>query len=155
PLTEFQARTVRLWNGETVAMKLAEREVHVGKRPGLLVREIRKLAADNHQVSIVTTNRLGDAATQAAALVARWSQENFFKYMQQHFGLDALVQYGTEEIPETVTVLNPAWRELNRQVRKLHADWKRCQQQRERTALPQPLSASLVQRYEQQQGQFL
>jgi hypothetical protein len=75
--------------------------------------------------------------------------------MRQHFGLDALVQYGTEEIPETVTVLNPAWREVNSQVRKLHVDLKRYQQQRERTALPEPLSASLVQKYEQQQGQLL
>jgi len=155
PLAEFQLQSVRLWQGQTVPMQLAEREVHVGKRPGLLVREIRKLAADGHQVSIVTTNRLGDAATQAAALAARWSQENFFKYMHQHFGLDALVQYGTEEIPATVTVLNPAWRELNRQIRKLHAELKRCRQQQERTALPQPLSASLVQKYEQQQGQLL
>lgn len=154
PLTEFQVQMVRLCGGETVQMKLAEREVHVGKRPGLMVREIRKLAADGHQVSMVTTNRLGDAATQAAALMARWSQENFFKYMHQHYGLDALVQYGTEEIPATVTVLNPAWRELNSQVRKKHAELKRYRQQQERTALPQPLSASLVQKYEQQQGQL-
>ena len=155
PLAEFEEQPVRLWNGEMVSMKLAEREVHIGKRPGLMVREIRKLAADGHQVSIVTTNRLGDAAAQAVALVARWSQENYFKYMHQHFGLDALVQYGTEEIPATVTVLNPAWRELNRQVRKQHAELKRRRQQRERTALPQPLSAPLVQKYEQQQGELL
>lgn len=155
PLAGFQAQTVRLWNGETVQMNLAEREVHVGKRPGLMVREIRRLAADGHQVSIVTTNWLGDAATQAVALVARWSQENFFKYMHQHYGLDALVQYGTEEIPATVTVLNPAWRELNSQVRKQHAELKRYRQQQERTVLPQPLSASLLQKYEQQQGQLL
>ena len=154
PLTEFQVQMVRLSGGETVQMKLAEREVHVGKRPGLMVREIRKLAADGHQVSIVTTNRLGDAATQAVALMARWSQENFFKYMHQHYGLNALVQYGTEEIPATVTVLNPAWRELDRQVRNQRAELKRYRQQQERTALPQPLSASLVQKYEHQQGQI-
>jgi len=155
PLTEFRVQAVRLWNGQAVQMQLAEREVHVGNRPGLMVREIRKLAADGHQVSIVTTNRHGDAARQASALVARWSQENFFKYMQQHFGLDALVQFGTEEIPETVTVLNPVWRERNLQVRKKHAELKRCRQQSERTALPQPLSASLLQKYEMQQGQLL
>lgn len=155
PLGEFQAQTVRLWHGETVPMKLAEREVHLGQRPGVKVREIRKLAADGHQVSMVTTNWLGDAGSQAAALAARWTQENFFKYMQQQFGLDALVQYGTEAIPATVTVLNPAWRELNREVRKQHAELKRYRQQRERTALPQPLAAPLVDKYEQQQGQLL
>jgi len=155
PLADFQAQSVRLWNGETVQMQLAEREVSVGNRPRLMMREIRKLAPDGHQVSIVTTNRLGDGATQAAALVARWSQENFFRYMHQHFGLDALVQYGTEDIPATVTVLNPAWRELNCQVRKQHAELKRYRQQRERTALPQPLTEPLVQKYEHQQGQIM
>jgi len=155
PVAEFRPQSVRLWNGETVEMQLAEREVSVGNRPRLPMREIRRLASDGHQVSIVTTNRLGDAATQAASLMARWSQENFFKYMRKHFGLDALVQYGTEEIPATVTVLNPAWRELNHQVRKQHAELKRYRQQQERTTLPLPLAASLVQKYEQQQGQIL
>jgi hypothetical protein len=125
PVEEFREQAVKLWGGETVWMKLAERETHVGKRPGLAVREVRRLAADGHQVSMVSTNGLGDAAAQATALMARWSQENFFKYMREHFGLDALVQYGTEEIPATVTVLNPAWRELDRQVRQQYAQWKR------------------------------
>src|ERR1035437_5844466 len=49
---EFQEQAVKLVSGETVRMKLAERGTHVGKRPGLWVREVRKLAADGHQVSI-------------------------------------------------------------------------------------------------------
>jgi len=128
PAEEFQKQAVKLVNGETVQMQLAERGTWVGKRPGLWVREVRKLAEGGHQVSIVSTNFLGDAASQAVALMARWSQENFFKYMREHFGLDALVQYGTEEIPATVTVLNPAWREVNREVRKKNADLKRYQE---------------------------
>lgn len=74
PIQEFQEQPVRLWSGETVQMKLAEREVHVGNRPGLMVREVRKLASDGHQISIVSTNRTKDAASHAAALMARWSQ---------------------------------------------------------------------------------
>jgi hypothetical protein len=154
PAEEFQEQAVQLWSGETVRMKLAERETHVGKRPGLAVREVRKLSADGHQVSIVSTNSVGDAAAQAAALMARWSQENFFKYMREHFGLDALVQYGTEEIPATVTVLNPAWRELNRQVRKQHAELKRYRERQSGASLSHPLSPAAVQEYEQHQGQL-
>jgi hypothetical protein len=153
PVEEFQEREVRLWSGEVVRMRLAEREIYIGQRPGLVVREVRKLAADGHQVSMVSTNGWGDAASQAAALMARWSQENFFKYMREQFDLDALVQYGTEEIPATVTVLNPAWRELNRRVRKQHAELKRCRERQKRTALSQPLSECAVRQYEQQQGQ--
>jgi hypothetical protein len=154
PVEEFQEQTVTLWSGETVRMRLAERESQVGTRPGLAVREVRKLAADGHQVSMVSTNWMGDAAAQAAALMARWSQENFFKYMREHFGLDALVQYGTEEIPATVTVLNPVWRELNRQVRRQHAAQKRCRARQSTASLSQPLSESTVRQYERQQGQL-
>jgi hypothetical protein len=154
PTEEFQLQAVRLWSGETVQMQLAEREVQVGKRPGLMVREVRKLASDGHQVSIVSTNRTQDAASQAVALMARWSQENFFKYMLQHFGLDALVQYGTEEIPATVTVLNPDWRQLNGQVRKQHAELKRYRQRQQQITLSQPLSEGGMQKYQQEQGQI-
>ena len=116
--------------------------------------EVRKLAADGHQVSIVSTNFSGNAASQAVALMARWSQENYFKYMHGHFGLDALVQYGTEQIPATVTVLNPAWREADGEVRKKNAELKRYQKLRGEVSLAQPLSEAVVQHYEQHQGQL-
>jgi hypothetical protein len=151
---EFQEQVVKLVSGETVRMKLAERGAHVGKQPGLWVREVRKLGTDGRQVSIVSTNLLGDAASQAVALMARWSQENFFKYMREHFGLDALVQYGTEEIPATVTVVNPAWRELDGQVRKKYAELKSLQKLRQHVGLTQPLSEAVVRHYEQHQGEL-
>jgi hypothetical protein len=149
---EFQEQAVKLVNGQIVRMKLAERGTHVGKRPGLWVREVRKLGTGGHQVSIVSTNFSGDAASQAAALMARWSQENFFKYMREHFGLDALVQYGTEEIPATVTVVNPAWQELNREVRKKYAESQSLQRLQQSVGLTQPLSETAVHQYEQHQG---
>jgi len=151
---EFQEQVVPLGNGESVRLKLAERGTHVGRRPGLWVREVRKLGADGHQIPIVSTNFSGDATAQAAALMARWSQENFFKYMREHFGLDALVQYGTEQMPATVTVLNPAWQELNRQVRKKHKEWKTIQKRQQQVGLTQPLSEAEVRRYEQHQGKL-
>jgi len=151
---EFREQTVKLARGETVRMKLAERGTHVGKRPGLWVREVRKVAADGHQVSIVSTNFGGDAASQAVALMARWSQENFFKYMREHFGLDALVQYGTEEIPATVTVLNPAWRELDREIRSKQKEVVQYRKLQQEIGLIQPLSEPTVRQYEQRQGQL-
>lgn len=156
-LEEFQEQEVKLVSGETVKMTLAERGTRVGSRPGVLgvwVREVRKLAADGHQVSVVSTHFQGDAASQAVALMARWSQENFFKYMREHYGLDALVEYGTEEIPATVTVLNPAWREADRAVRQQNAALKRCQEMQKNLNLDQPLSSDIVLKFEQQQGQL-
>lgn len=62
-------------------------------------------------------------------MFSRWCQENFFAYMMQHFDIDGLVQYGSEEIPGTTLVVNPAWRSLDRavrdvrtRIRKLHAE---------------------------------
>jgi hypothetical protein len=151
---EFQEQAVKLVSGETVRMQLAERGTHVGKRPGLWVREVRKLGSNGQQISIVSTNFSGEAAAQAVALMARWSQENFFKYMRKHFALDALVQYGTEEIPATVTVVNPAWQELNRQVRKKHGELKNLQKLQQSVGLTQPLSEAVVRTYEQYQGKL-
>jgi hypothetical protein len=151
---EFEPREVTLASGERVRMQLAERGTRVGSRPGLWVREVRKLGTGGHQVSIVSTNYSGDAAAQAVALMARWSQENFFKYMRQHFGLDALAQYGTEEIPATVTVVNPAWQALNREVRQKHRELQNLRKRQQQAGLEQPLSEAVVRTYEQHQGKL-
>jgi hypothetical protein len=58
-------------------------------------------------------------------MFARWSQENFFRDMRQHFGLDRLVEYGTESIPDTVRTVNPVWRQLDSQVRSLKGQRQR------------------------------
>ena len=55
----------------------------------------------------------------AATLFARWSQENFCKYAREHFAIDRLADYQTEEIPETARIVNPARRTLDGQVRSL------------------------------------
>ncbi len=54
----------------------------------------------------------------ALALVSRWCQGNFFHDMMEHFAIDALSEYRTEEIPDTNRpVVNPARRNLDRQAR--------------------------------------
>jgi len=40
-------------------------------------------------------------------MFARRSQENVFRYMREHYGLDSLVEYGTEAVPDTILVVNP------------------------------------------------
>jgi hypothetical protein len=46
--------------------------------------------------------------------------ENFFGYMMEHFAIDLVNEYRTEEIPETKRpVVNPRWRELDRQKRSV------------------------------------
>ena len=58
-------------------------------------------------------------------MFARWSQENFFKYMMEHYGIDRLIQYGVEKMDETVKLVNPAYRHLDSQVRSSRATLSR------------------------------
>jgi hypothetical protein len=112
---EFADHSVRLASGEEVTMKLAERGAMLSNR--LWVREVRKLSEGGHQTSILSTNYQADYPLLAVSMFARWSQENFYKYMRQHYGLDRLAEYGTEPIPDPIQTVNPAWRRLDAQVR--------------------------------------
>ena len=121
PTTEFVEVETTLPNGERVSLKLAERGAWIGdKKKGLWVREIRKLTESGHQVSLISTAFDGSALKDAVRLFSRWSQENFLRYMMEHFAIDLLNEYRTEEIPETKRpVVNPKWRELDRRRRSV------------------------------------
>ncbi len=112
---EFSPIQVNLVSGEIVEMQLAERGVFIGKV--VWVREIRKLTESGHQTSILSTGYRLNLPVIAAAMFARWSQENFFKYMREHYNLDALISYSTEDIPDATRVVNPDYRKLDGQVR--------------------------------------
>jgi len=112
---EFTTHRVQLVSGEIVTMKLAERGTRLSNQ--FWVREIRKLSDGGHQTSILATNFQAPMTTLAPSLFARWSQENFFRYMREHYGLDSLIEYGTEPVPDAIQVVNPQWRKLDSQIR--------------------------------------
>jgi len=115
PADEFSDCSVKLGGGEVTTMKLAERGSRLSN--GLWVREVRKLTESGRQTSILSTNYRADYTVLAASMFARWSQENFFKYMRQHYSLDRLAEYGTEPVPDPIQAVNPAWRRLDSQIR--------------------------------------
>jgi len=115
PAEEFAPAAVRLPSGEVVTMDLAERGTRLSN--GLWVRELRKRTARAHQTAILCTDYRSAAAPLGLAMFARWSQENFFKYAREHFGLDRLVDYRTEVISDPLRVVNPDYRHLDGQVR--------------------------------------
>lgn len=115
PEEEFHPRQVVLRNGQTVAMKLAERGSCLSNK--LWVREIRKLTERGHQTAILATDYRSDLTPLAMAMFARWSQENFFKYAREHYNLDRLIDYRTEVISDPIQVVNPDYRQLDGQVR--------------------------------------
>src|SRR6201993_5345739 len=116
PEDEFFPTKVRLASGEETPIRLAERATLLGNQ--LLVREFRKLSESGHQAAVISTDFKSSAARLAPAMFARWSQENFFRYMRQSYNLDGLVDYGTDLVPETTMVVNLAYRTLDGEVRK-------------------------------------
>jgi transposase len=81
-------------------------------------RQITRLdPASGHQTQIITTLPDPDPAPIAHAMFSRWSQENFFRYMRAHYGLDALDSYATTpDDPDRLTP-NPARRAADRELR--------------------------------------
>jgi DNA invertase Pin-like site-specific DNA recombinase len=111
----FEKVEVSMPNGETIAMKLAEMGSLVGTgRDAMWMREVRKLTKSGHQTSLISTEYQLDHTRLGARMFSRWCQENFFRYMMEHFAIDLLQEYGTQHLPATEKVINPAWRELNR-----------------------------------------
>jgi hypothetical protein len=86
---EFSACPVQLASGTWVTMDLAERGTFLGGKGW--VREIPKRTDSGHQTAVLSTDYRAAPGPLAAAMFARWSQENFFKYMPEHYGLDRLV----------------------------------------------------------------
>jgi len=115
PEDEFYPHQVTLPSGEKTELKLAERGHCLSN--GLWVREIRKLTQKGHQTSIIGTDYRSDMIPLAVAMFARWSQENFFKYCREHFGLDKLVDYCTDPVSESTEVVNPQYRQLDSQIK--------------------------------------
>jgi hypothetical protein len=147
---EFTTHSVTLAGGETVTLQLAERGSQLSNQ--LWVREIRKLTDSGHQTSILTTNFQAPMNTLAVSLFARWSQENFFRYMREHYSLDRLIEYGTEPIPDAISVVNPAWRKLDSQVRSKSGQRHRLAAQFGALALSEDPTESQVRGFQQRKG---
>ncbi len=92
-------------DGRPVSYDLAERQTAV--LPGFRMREVRRLCAGGHQTAILTTRTDLPIEAVAYRMFERWTQENFFRYMRQHFALDALVTYAVEPADPARTVPNP------------------------------------------------
>jgi len=73
----------------------------------LWLRQITVLREDGRQTVIVTNRNDLSAVEVVTRLFRRWRQENYFKYMEEEFALDALVEYGVEEVSAEATRPNP------------------------------------------------
>ena len=120
---------------------LADRNVRIRwvdknkKRRLFACRQITRLdPATGHQTQIITSRTDPDPALIAHAMFSRWRQENFFRYMRAHYGLDALDAYDTVgDNPERL-VTNPARKQADKQVAAARAELTAAQATEGRTA---------------------
>jgi len=119
---EFSTYKGTLPFGAEKKIELAERGVllqNKGSKKMIWAREIRKKSKSGHQTSIISTNYTLSIVMIGLYMFARWSQENFFKYMMENFGIDTLVSYFKEKISDTSVLVNPEYRQLESLRKKL------------------------------------
>jgi hypothetical protein len=115
PANSFESFNVKVLD-QIVNMDLCEQNTKLG---GYLFREIRRLGPSGHQTAIITTHPSIETRKVAGRMFARWSQENFFRYLIQDYDFDKMVSFGVETIDLGKTVVNPIYRKFSHQLKKL------------------------------------
>lgn len=110
----FCGYAVQMFN-HNVTMQLSEVSTQLS---GLWFREIRKLSESGHQTALVTTHPSLSIEGIAGKIFTRWAQENFFKYMDENFDLDRMIEYGVEEVDPKRSIPNPEYRKLSDRLKK-------------------------------------
>lgn len=139
--------------GVTKVLRLAERGSCLSN--GLWVREIRCMKTNNHQSSILSTDYISDLTNIAVDLFARWSQENYFKYMRENYNLDRLIDYSTEQIPDTTKVVNPEYRTITGKIKSITAKLSRLKVRYCEIELTGDIEPEQVESYSQQKAALL
>jgi hypothetical protein len=114
-VNDFNTKAVSV-SGQSINMDLCEQKTELG---GYQFREIRRLGINGHQTAIITTHPSIDTSTVAGRMFARWSQENFFRYLIQDYDFDKMISFGVETIDPKKTIVNPEYRKLSHQLKKI------------------------------------
>jgi len=120
PRSSFTLHTFADQRGRMHEYWLSDRRVAIsydGGRRRFACRQITRLdPPTGHQTQILTTRDDEDPALLANLMFNRWSQENFFRYMRAHFGLDALDTYATVDDDPERLVPNPERKHADRKL---------------------------------------
>jgi septal ring factor EnvC (AmiA/AmiB activator) len=74
--------------------------------------------------------------------------------MREHFGLDRLIEYGTEPVPDAISVVNPQWRKLDSQIRSQTGKRHRLAAQFGSLTLSEDPAESELDRFQQRKEQL-
>lgn len=142
PVSQF-VEVEHVVDGRRYGYRIAERpRVRVGrlrpkrkKRSSSLgpqyfwMREVRVLRDDGRQTAILTTCQELETIEVPYRQFNRWRQENFFKYMDAEFELDALLEYEVQDVSAARDRPNPARRPLERELAAARTRVQRLQSQ--------------------------
>lgn len=103
-------------SGQNINMQICEIGTCLDK---YWFREIRRKSQSGHQTSIITTNFIIKTPEVAGKMFSRWTQENFFKYLISDYEFDKMISFGTETIDPDQLVVNPQYRNLTHQLKKI------------------------------------
>ena len=109
---------------QIVNMQLCEQGTSLG---GYWFREIRRKGETGHQTSIVTTHPTLEPNFIAGRMFGRWSQENFFRYLIEDYDFDKMVSFGIEPVDPEKEIVNPQYRKLTHQLKKLREKIQRLE----------------------------
>ena len=77
---------------------------------------------EESQVPVLTNNTNLASAKVVHLLKMRWRQENSFKYLSEHYGVEQLIQYGATYSEDERLVENPARAKLRKKIDELQAE---------------------------------
>jgi DNA-binding CsgD family transcriptional regulator len=104
----------------------------------LRLRQVTRLCDDGHQTQVITSRFDMRAVEVAYRMFERWRQENFFKYMNEEFLIDALADYQVEPDDPTRTVPNPHRKTLDKQIKAARAELAKLEQKYGEAAIDNP-----------------
>ena len=94
------------------------------------LRIIYFIGKQGKQIPVISTNPILSAVELVARIQKRWVEENGFKYMGEHFNIDLLTRYETEEAPDKIICrANPERKAVNKCIAEKKATIKELNQQ--------------------------
>jgi len=118
-IEEKEFRNIKFIDDQGVEVEyfLFEKEPRESRRGK--VRTIILLSKGGRQIPVITTNPYLKMEEVVYRLQRRWREENCFKYMIEHFGVDLLTTYKTEIAPDKIIKSpHPKRKEINQQMKQ-------------------------------------
>jgi hypothetical protein len=148
--SEFETHKEKTVFGTTVELQVAEKIISPIK--DFELRDVRFLAEDGHQVSILTRDYRPGTHAVITHMKSRLSQENFFRYGRQEYNLDTLASYKKVDIDDTERVVNPKFRCLTNEINSLNARLGRQYLKQRELSLPDKPTDEQQKKFEGNQG---